>query len=149
MYRIDETDYGFKFTFGNSIDRATMSRWSTAAMALVNSQTDAFSMMIDLRAIKPLSGDIEAQIQQVKDAARRKGMIRSVVVLGDALTTMYLRRAARRNGNYWFERYINANMEPNWDQVGQEWLVHGIDPDVVDVMALLSTKEKRKPASTA
>ena len=148
MYRIDETDYGFKLTFGDAIDHDAMTRWYTAVMSVMNSQTGSFAMMIDLRKLKPLSAEFEEQIQKLKDNARRKGLVRSVVILGDALTLMRLRREAKRS-NYRFERYINANFEPNWEQIGRDWLLDEVDPDIVDVMALLPTREKGKPANAS
>ena len=149
MYRIDETDYGFKLTFGDAIDQEAMTRWYMAVLSVINGQKGSFAMMIDLRKLKRLSAEVEEHIQKAKDNARRKGMVRSVVILGDALTMMRLRRNAKRNKNYRFERYINANIEPNWEQVGREWLLNQVDPDTVDVMALLSSEETRKPANTA
>jgi hypothetical protein len=149
MYRIDETDYGFKLTFGDTIDKEAMTRWYTAVMSVINSQTGSFGMMVDMRRLKPVSAEIEDYLQKVKDSARRKGMVRSVVILSDAVTMMCLRRNAKRNKTYRYERYINANIEPGWEQVGREWLLNEVDPDIVDVMALLSIEEKGKPASTS
>jgi hypothetical protein len=42
---------------------------------------------------------------------------------------MQFRIIAKKTGIYQWERYIFSSDNPNWEQMGMDWLLHAIDPD--------------------
>lgn len=60
---------------------------------------------------------------------KSKGMKRSVVILDSAIMAMQFKRLAKDTGIYEWERYIDASTHSNWEKLGEEWIVNGIDPD--------------------
>jgi hypothetical protein len=42
---------------------------------------------------------------------------------------MQFKRIAKETGIYQWERYIDSNANPTWEQAGVDWLVKGTDPD--------------------
>ena len=66
---------------------------------------------------------------------RDHGMARSVVILSNPVTAQQFKQIAVESGIYEWERYIDASRETNWEQVGMEWLVKEVDPDITQKTA--------------
>jgi hypothetical protein len=82
-----------------------------------------------MRTLKPLQPDVQAILEEGQKLFKQKGMARSVVILANSVLTMQFKRIAKETGIYLWERYIDSNTNPKWEQTGIDWLAKGIDPD--------------------
>jgi hypothetical protein len=130
MFTIDKTDFGYRLTFGEFKRAEEMAEGvEESKEALRDSPTD-FGVFVDMRTLKPLPTETQPLMENGQKLYKAKGMVRSVVILNDPVTTMQLKRIGKDSGIYEWERYINAAAEPQWEQVGSDWVMEGVDPDV-------------------
>lgn len=130
MYKVDHTDYGIKLTFSGQIKHAEMRMWLDEFMAVVDQQQgNNFHVFVDMRTLQPLPSESQEAMHKGQRYARTNGMHRSVVILNSVATTMQFKRIALATGIYDYERYINADAVPDWEQVALAWLLEGVDPD--------------------
>ncbi len=138
MYQIEKTHWGFRLTFGGSIDAAEMTRWLEESRKVLAAQEDEFYVFVDMRTLIPL--DQDAQIPMIEGQAlyRSKGMQRSVVILSSPATASQFRRIGGETGIGKFERYIDASSVPDWEEVGLNWLFNEIEPETADKPTTIS-----------
>jgi hypothetical protein len=128
MYIIEKTDYGYHLTLGGSILGDEMSRWVEESQQVLASQRGKFSVFVDMRQLQPISADAQVQMQKGQRMYKQKGMERSVVVLSNPTLTRQFSRIARQTGILEWERYIDASLEPDWEQLGMAWILEGKEP---------------------
>ncbi len=129
MYNIEKKSYGFKLTFGGFIKAEEMKKWvEESQKALLNAPRE-FGVLIDMRTLKPLPPDSQAEIEKGQKLYKDRGMQRSAVILSSSTTKLQFQRIAKETGIYQWERYIDASAVPNWESVGENWIIKGIDPD--------------------
>lgn len=130
MYTIEKKNFGFYFTFGGFIKKDEMEQWAQEVEKAFAKQRGPFGLFVDMRTLKPLPTDSQEVMVKTQKLSKQIGMVRAVVILNDALTTMQFKRLAKASGVYEWERYIDASSTPNWEQVGLKWVVDGTDPDL-------------------
>ncbi|MCU0660945.1 MAG: hypothetical protein MUC50_01300 [Myxococcota bacterium] len=131
MYSIEKRLFGYWLTFGGTIDRAEMSAWLEQSRALLSKAEPPFGVFVDMRTLLPLTDDAQIAMRDGQRLYKEKGMKRSAVILSSAVLTMQFRRIAKETGIYDWERYINADKEPNWEDIALRWINEAIDPDKV------------------
>lgn len=129
MYKIEKKNFGYKLTFGGFISADEMKQWVDEAKKSLAAPPKDFGVFVDMRDLKPLPKDAQEDMQEGQKLFKQKGMVRSVVILSDAVTKMQFQRIAKQTGIYEWERYVDASTEPNWEQVGLNWISKGVDPD--------------------
>ncbi len=130
MFKIDRKPYGFHLVFGDFILKAEMEQWLQESKKMLAGQKDSFGVFVDMRALKPLPTDSQDVMVKGQQLYKQAGMIRSVVILDNTITTMQFKRLAKESGIYEWERYIDASTALNWEKAAVEWLVSGTDPDL-------------------
>lgn len=127
MYKIEKTSYGVKLTFSGFIQKEEMAQWVIESQKALVSFPPKFGVFVDMRELKPLSVDSQAEMQKGQKLYKMLGMERSVVILDNPIITMQFKRIAKETGIYEWERYIDASKNANWEELGKKWLVNGID----------------------
>lgn len=128
MYKIERTTYGYKLTFGELIDAAEMRAWLEESKVILQSSVESFGVFVDMRTLIPLRRDAQPFMVEGQKMYLKCGMVRSVVILDNAATTMQFRRIARETGIDKWERYIDASEVENWEAVGLAWVKEGVEP---------------------
>lgn len=129
MYKLEKTGYGFRILFADLIKPEEMSSWLAEAKKSLVMPPKEFGVFVDMRSLKPLPSDAQAILEEGQKLFKQKGMARSVVILSNTVLTMQFKRIAKETGIYQWERYIDSNANPKWEQAGVDWLVKGVDPD--------------------
>lgn len=129
MYKIEKKEFGYKLTFGGLIRGNEMKAWVADSKKELADAPESFGVFVDMRTLKPIPVDAQVQMQEGQQLYKQKGMIRSVVIVGNEVTKMQFKRIARRTGIDEWERYIDAETNPVWKKTGLEWIEQGIDPD--------------------
>ena len=130
MYKIEIKDYGFKFTFAGFIKEFEMQEYfDKAEKTLADSGLTEYCVMVDNRDLKPLPPESKAIIDKAQRMFKQGGLIRSVLLLNNPVTTLQFKRIAKETGVYEYERFIDASQTDNYEEVGRAWLTDAIDPD--------------------
>jgi hypothetical protein len=128
MYCIDKQPYGFRLTFGGFIQKEEMAKWVADSEKALANVSGAFGVLVDMRTLKPVPSDAQAEMKIGQIMFKTKGMQRSAVILSDALTTMQFRRIGKETGIDKWERYIDASAHADWAVRGETWLTQGKEP---------------------
>ncbi len=129
MYRIEKLVYGYRLIFADEIRKPEMSQWVAESGKILETQTGAFGVFVDMRTLKPLSEFAKDEMTIGQKLYKAKGMERSVVILSSTVITLQFRSIAQKSGIYQWERYIDASKCPDWEVKGLRWILKGIDPE--------------------
>lgn len=129
MYSIEKKKFGYKITFAEMIKEDEMKKWCDESKKALISAPKEFGVFVDMRKLKPLPFESQKHLQDGQKLYKEKGMIRSVVILDNAVLTMQFKRLAQESGIYAWERYLDASKNLNWEKAGIDWLQDSIDPD--------------------
>ncbi len=128
MYEVKKTAYGIYFKFDEEATFEERARSFRDALFILPQIGPVFSVYTDLRGHRLIPKEALVLITQGALIYRKKGMIRSVVIVDSALVVKQLRRYAQRSGACAWERYIYTSETDNWEQAAQDWLVSGVEP---------------------
>lgn len=131
MYRVSKESYGFELKFGGAISLDEMKQWRVEAVRALVGAPSSFGVLIDMRTLQRDGIDQETQEAIVEGIGlfKRAGMLRSCIILDSVQATANYKRRARESRTYFFERYINASVDPRWRVKALEWLEDQMDPD--------------------
>lgn len=129
MYSIERQPYGFKLTFSGFIKGDEMTRWLHESERDLAGQVGPFSVLVDMRELKPLPTDAQQVMEAGQKQYKAKGMRRSAVVLQNPVITMQFKRTAQQTGIYEWERYLDASKTADWEAKALAWVSSGVDPD--------------------
>ena len=129
MYKVEKTSYGFKLLFADFIKPEEMTGWLAESKKMLMLPPKEFGVFVDMRTLKPLPPEAQSILEEGQKLFKQKGMARYVVILSNSVLTMQFKRIAKETGIYQWERYIDSNVNPKWEQAGIDWLVKSIDPD--------------------
>ena len=130
MYKIEKRHYGVRLTFEGFIERDEMAQWVAESEMVLQTLPKKFSVFVDMRNLKPVPDDSKAELEKGQRMYKAKGMERSVVILNSAILRIQFKNIAQETGIYEWERYIDASNTPNWQEVGEKWIMNAIDPDL-------------------
>lgn len=129
MYKIEQTQIGFKLTFAGAITKEELGPWfEESKKALITCQKP-FGVIVDMRNMELLSPSVQAEIAKGQVLYRNGGLQRSAVILSDPIVTIQFMRLAKKSGIYNYERFIDASSDAQWEKHAEEWVGFGIDPD--------------------
>jgi hypothetical protein len=129
MFKIDKHGYGFHLTFAGFMKKEEMEEWVAASQKALQGAAKQFGVFVDMRTLKPLPKDAQPVMESGQKLYKAAGMVRSVVILDDAITTYQFRELAKKSGIAQWERYINAKERADWQKAGEAWLTSATDPD--------------------
>ena len=129
MYKIDKKSYGPHLTLSGFIPQQELEQWLADSKELIKLFPDEFVVFVDMREMELLAPESRPAMIDGQRYYRAHGMQRSVVILKDKITMMQFKGIAKETGIYEWERYIDANAEPNWEQVAMDWILDAVDPD--------------------
>lgn len=129
MYQIDNKSYGLHLTFSGYIPKDELEQWLLDSEELIRTLPGKFVVLIDMRDMELLPPESRPIMIKGQQFYRAHGMQRSVVILKDKITMLQFKGIAKETGIYEWERYIDANAEPNWNQIGLDWILNAVDPD--------------------
>ena len=129
MITWQKKDYGFHFAFSSPITEDEASKWSKEVKHAASQVSTEFYVFVDLRKCILIPPKCRSIIEDTQTFFRQNGMKRSVVIVNEAITAMQLKLVASETKIREWERYIDSSSHPDWEQLGMNWLEHGIEPD--------------------
>lgn len=131
MYTIEVTDYGMKHTFGGVLEAKELKQWYEESKLLLSSFKKQFSMVLDMREMKPLGNKAEDIFYEGTKLLGKHGMKRGAVIMENPQLFRQMRQIAKYANVQSQERYIDAVTSRNWEKLSRDWVIEGIDPDRV------------------
>ena len=128
MYKIEKKGFGYKLTFSGSIRPEEMAEWAREFEVVLQTQNGPFFVFVDMRSLIPLSREAQVHMHKGQVLALRYGMVRSVVISKSPVTEAQFRRIGGETGIIKGERYIDPTEILDWEKVGLDWLLQGIEP---------------------
>ena len=128
MYSIERKEYGYRLIFGEVINAAEMKAWLDESKVVLQTSDESFGVFVDMRTLVPLRRDAQPFMAEGQKLYRRSGMVRSVVILDNAATTIQSRRISQETGIAEWERYIDAGATDNWEAQGLAWIKNAVEP---------------------
>jgi hypothetical protein len=144
MYKIEQKDFGIKYTFGGVMTAQELSKWVDEVTELLDQMKPQFCVFVDMRSLAPLDPEGQAVMQEGQKAHRIKGLLRSVVIVNSPVVKMQFKHIAIDTGIYDYERYIDASAIFNWEQVGLDWLLKAKDPTLQTAMTARISIPRRR-----
>jgi hypothetical protein len=131
MYGTTKVSFGFEVVLGGKISLDEIKQWQFESIGALVGAPEFFSVLFDLRDLRP--GELDPEVRELlaegRELFRRKGMLRSCVILDNPASTVQYKRRARGSREYTHERYINADADPQWRAKAIQWLENNIDLD--------------------
>jgi anti-anti-sigma regulatory factor len=128
MHKIEKKTSGYVLTFGGNITAEEMQQWVNESRNALESQQEAFSVIVDMRNLAPLTSDAQRAMVEGQQLYKQKGMTRSAVIVNNAVTAIQFKRLAQQSGIYKWERYIDGS-QPGFSETALAWVKQGVDPD--------------------
>lgn len=128
MYDIEQTDFGYRLTFGGEMDAEEMAEWKAASERELAHSRDRFGVFVDMRTLEPLDDDAQEIMEAGQAHYRKSGMVRSAVILQSLAIKTQFKKIAMKSGIYDWERYIVSSEYEDWEQRGLDWVTDAIDP---------------------
>jgi aryl carrier-like protein len=129
VYAIEKRQLGYKLVFEGSITPREMQQWLDDSILALREQPSSFGLLIDMRALQPLTLDSQRLMSMGHSLYQRRGLRRSVVVVESVGTRLRFAQLAKESGAYQWERYISAEDTPDWEARGWAWISGELDPD--------------------
>ncbi len=128
MYAIQKESYGYYLTFGGFIPKEEMRQWLEDCRQELTGTLDEFVVFVDMRNLNPLEKETQELMKLGQRLFKEKGMKRSVVVVDKPIVNLQFEKIAKETGIYAQERYLDLVTSPNWEELGLNWILHGIEP---------------------
>lgn len=149
MYKIEKAAFGFRLTFGGSINEVEMEQWLKESEDALRPFHREFGVLVDMKTLEPLGKEAQAVMVQGQSLYRLKGMRRSAVILNDPILTLQFRRLAKQSGIYTYERYLDASSDPDFQKHAEGWVKFAIDPDKLWSSRAKAALQREDPSSRA
>ena len=131
MYQINSTHYGYRITLSGFIQPPEMQNWVNESEELLKKSPENFHVFVDMRSLKTLPKESQLLMEEGQKMYKTSGMVRSVVIVDNAITQMQFRRIAAKSGIDRWERYIDSSSVTNWEEAATGWLLSAVNPDVL------------------
>lgn len=128
MYAIDIKPYGYHLTFAGIINRDEINHWLEESKQKLPKGPNTFSVFVDMRGLELLPVDSLQAMNEGQMYYKKMGMQRSVVIFSSNITEMQFKLIAKKTGIFSEERYIDAYNHHDWEQIGLDWILNGVEP---------------------
>jgi hypothetical protein len=128
MYRIEKTEYGLKLVFEGFIKADEMRKWYEDSKKALESQSEDYKVMVDMRNMKTLPPDSKKILEEGQRNFVSKGGIRAAIIASNVVTKEQQKNIAVKSGLGESEVYIDGS-QPDWEQKALDWLINKIRPE--------------------
>ncbi len=128
MYKIENTDYGFRLEYEGFTQADEMREWFEECKKALEDVSGEFTVMVDMRKMKTLPPDSKAVLEEGQRYFKSKGGVGSAVIARDSITKEQQRNIGVKSGVGESEVYIDGS-QPDWEQKALDWLINKIPPE--------------------
>ncbi len=128
MYEVINKKRYIVLRFSGYVGAQEMNEWLISTRVAMAGPTPSPFVMVDLREMAVLPKDAVPLMEEAQRAANKSGLVRSVIIVKSTILRMQFERIAKGTGIYEKERYISAEINPNWEKDAEAWLLDGVEP---------------------
>ena len=126
------TAYGFRVQAPGYVTPADTRAWFEDLQRRVLAlEGRPFGLLFDARTQRVNPPDTHELVREAMTWSRAHGLERAAVVLDSTVALIPLLRAAKSSGTDVYERYLDAEKDTDWEARAEDWIVRGIDPDLL------------------
>ncbi|MBN2528459.1 MAG: hypothetical protein JXR76_18875 [Deltaproteobacteria bacterium] len=129
MYKIEKDRVGnmdvYRLEFGGLVKADEMEQWIADSRSELSNCPSQFAVAVDMHDLKPLSKDAQDKMEEGQKLYKEKGMVRSAVLVPNALVKIQFERIAKESGIIEWERYFAAD-DPDWQNEMNRWVEKGV-----------------------
>ncbi|MCP4705375.1 MAG: hypothetical protein GY865_12285 [candidate division Zixibacteria bacterium] len=129
MYKVDKTEYGFRVAIMGDFNEDEMNQFQCEVESFRSELPEIFSGFIDARKVIAFDKDSKKSLKILEESFKKMGCQRYAVILQSPVLSAQVRQIAFESENDEGERQINSLKYENWEQLGLDWVINGIDPD--------------------
>ena len=129
MHKIELTEYGVKLVFKDIVNSEEIQKWLDKLMKIKVDLPDEVGVLVDMTQLKPISTQTQRAMFKLQESFVSDKKIRSVVAVSSPIVMRQLQEIAQKTGAFSSERYFNSLDTPNWEEVGLDYIIEGIEPD--------------------
>ena len=130
MERVRSTDYGVDIVFGGPLTREEAAELLAELDRKLPPPGGRFGLLVDSRRSRAYSAAEQAIFRRGIVLCVERGMERAVVVHDSHVAALQAKRLGKETGTLAWTRYIDARSHPDWQRIAEQWLRHGIDPEL-------------------
>lgn len=125
---IEKTDYGIYFKFSGKLCLHDIQEWYTQVKSISDTLSKEFSVILDLRSVKPLCYDAARMLTYGRAYLAGRGMIKIAIVYDTSATIIELMKSfSELNQNRNVEKHFLSTMNSNWHSQAIAWIKYGIE----------------------
>jgi hypothetical protein len=129
MQRVKATDYGVNIVFGGPLSREeTVELLAELHRELPRGRR--FGVLVDSRRSRAYSAREQEAFRRGILLCVERGMERAVVVVDSQISALQAKRLGIETGTLAWTRYIHSRKHPDWQRIAEDWLLHGVDPEM-------------------
>ncbi len=133
MYHIEKTAYGIRINLNLNkaglITGEEANRLYEELSRTLERLRRPIGYLIDMRNLKKMKSEDLQKLYQFKQNLVDRGIVkRTAYVMNNAVTMLQMKRISRDIGLLKYERFLDANMLKNWEEVALGWLINAQDP---------------------
>jgi len=130
MERVTITDYGADIVFGGPLTGEEAAELLAELDRKLPPPGGDFGLLVDSRRSRAYSAAEQAIFKRGILLCVERGMKRSVVVHDSHIASLQAKRLGIETGTLAWTRYIDARSHPDWRRIAEDWLLHGVDPEL-------------------
>jgi len=132
MYEIERTSYGMRHTFHGILEPKEMKQWYEDSQRMIQKMTKPFGIVMDMRQVFPFRYETEEILYEAQKLIEKSGMDRTAVISEDPKVMTQVRLVSKYAQVHKKQRFIDSITRKNWEQLSEDWIIEGIDPDRAD-----------------
>lgn len=128
MYKIVRTDYGLHITMSGQYAKEEIQRYVAEKEAILNTFTEPYSLLVDLRSAIPPEDADEGLLAQSQRRMKGGHLLRMAIIVMSPVLEAQAKQIVFTSGLEDRTRVINANRVRTWDTAALDWIIKGVEP---------------------
>lgn len=129
-YFIEKADYGLYVKFTGRLCKYDIKDWFVAVRPTLKDMKKGFSLILDLRGVKPICHDTARMLTYGRAYLHGHGLNKVAIIYDTSATIIELMKLFTEfSHDPTTEKHISSTMNSNWQDQAIAWAKYGIEPE--------------------
>ena len=128
MHEITKEKYGVKIVVAGLISDDEVESAISELKNIFMQMKGEYCAIVDIRDCKAVTEKGQKIISEAMMFSRESEILRSAIIVSNPVAAAQYRRMAIESGIYNRQRYIEASVFENWEELALDWINNGVDP---------------------
>ncbi len=129
MIGINKTSFGYRLTLNGEIAATEMSKYQEILEQVLAGHDGVFNVFADLRNLQLPYEFAMIDILNEYRLYKKEGIKYYYAVMSNPALIMQFKQMAAKADILKYARFIDATKGLDWEAIGLNWVINGIDPD--------------------